>query len=73
MKVFIDREQCIGCSICWSQCPEVFEEDEKDSWSRIVEGFRVAGDKAKGEAPENLRESAQGAADSCPVAIIRIE
>jgi ferredoxin len=73
VKVSIDRDQCISCSVCWSDCPEIFEEDPNDNLSRIAEKYRVAGDPAKGEAPESLRGAAQGAADSCPVAIIHVE
>ncbi len=73
MKVTIDRDQCICCALCWSDCPEIFEEDSSDSWSRIVAKFRVSGDLSQGEAPETLRTSGQDAADNCPVSIIHIE
>ncbi len=73
MKATIDRDQCISCSVCWSECPELFEEDPGDGKSRITEKYRAAGDLARGEAPETLRESGQAAADGCPVAIIHIE
>jgi ferredoxin len=73
MKVSIDREQCISCGLCWSDCPDIFEESPEDGWSRIVEKYRIAGDAAKGEAPESLREAGQGAADNCPVSVIHVE
>jgi ferredoxin len=73
MKLSIDRDQCISCGLCWSDCPEIFEEDPVDGWSRIVAEFRIAGDLAKGETPEALREPGQRAAGNCPVSIIHIE
>jgi len=38
-----------------------------------VAGLRSGGDPAKGEAPEELRGKAEGAAANCPVAIIGVE
>jgi len=73
MKATIDRDQCISCGVCWSECPELFEESPEDGKSRITEKHRIAGDIAAGEAPETLRESAKAAADACPVGIIGIE
>jgi ferredoxin len=73
MKATIDREQCISCAVCWSECPELFEEDAADGKSSIAGKYRVSGDPSKGEAPDALRESAQRAAEGCPVAIIAIE
>jgi ferredoxin len=73
MKVTIDRDQCISCGVCWSECPEIFEDASDDGKSRITEKYRVSGDVSKGEAPEQLRDSAQAAADGCPVSIIHVE
>ena len=73
MRVTIDRDQCISCGVCWSECPEIFEENPADGKSGIAEKYRISGDVAAGEAPESLRVSAQAAADGCPVAIIRVE
>jgi ferredoxin len=73
MKVGIDRENCSSCSLCWSDCPEVFEENPSDGWSSIVAQFRIAGDLARGEVPEALRSAAQSAADNCPVSVIHVE
>ncbi|HVP19789.1 MAG TPA: ferredoxin [Spirochaetia bacterium] len=73
MKVSIDRAECTSCSLCWSDCPDIFEEDPNDGLSRIVEKFRIAGDLARGEAPDTLRKAAQAAADDCPVSVIHVE
>ncbi|HUX42807.1 MAG TPA: ferredoxin [Rectinemataceae bacterium] len=73
MKVEIDRGGCIGCALCWTECPEVFEQDPDDSLSRIVAKYRISGDTGCGEAPEALREGVQSAADGCPVGVISLE
>jgi ferredoxin len=73
MKVSIDRDQCISCGVCWSQCPEVFEEDSGDGKSSVVAALRAGGDPARGEAPESLRASAEDAAAACPVSVIKVE
>ncbi len=73
MKVSIDRENCSSCSLCWSDCPEIFEEDPKDGLSRIVEKYLIAGDLGRGEVPETLRAVAKAAADGCPVSVISVE
>jgi ferredoxin len=73
MKVSIDRTECTSCALCWTDCPDIFEEDDKDGWSRIVAKFRVGGDLGRGEVPESFRKAAQAAADDCPVSVIHVE
>ncbi|OGW50117.1 MAG: ferredoxin [Nitrospirae bacterium GWC2_57_9] len=72
VKVTIDRDQCISCESCWGVCPEVFEQNPVDSWSQIVAKYQVGNDPSTGEAPANLRDKVQEAADSCPVTIIHV-
>lgn len=72
MKVTIDREECIACGACYSDCPEVFEENEEDGFSQIVEEYRTGGELGVGEVPEDLEECARTAADGCPVEIIHV-
>jgi len=73
MKVSIDRDECISCGLCWSDCPEVFEEEAGDGKSAVIAALRTGGDPAKGEAPEALRAKAEDAAAACPVSVIHIE
>jgi len=73
MKVGIDRVDCTSCAVCWSVCPEVFEQNPTDSLSQIVESFRIGGQPGLGEVGEELRGCATEAAESCPVAIIHVE
>ena len=70
-KITIDREGCISCGVCWSECPECFEEGE-DGLSQVVETYRVDGDLAEGEVPADLVDCATEAADLCPVAVIEV-
>ena len=36
MKVQIDRDDCISCTACWQECPEVFEE-HADGFSAVLQ------------------------------------
>lgn len=71
MNVSINRNKCIGCALCWSDCPEIFKPDQNDSQSRIVEKFKVSDDIARGRIPNRLRELARSAIVHCPASVIQ--
>ena len=61
MKVKVNSEICIGCTLCTQVCSEVFKMD---------------GDKAvayTNPVPEALAESAKAAVDQCPVEAITLQ
>jgi ferredoxin len=62
MKAYVDRDTCIGCGICPSVCPEVFEMDDENI--AIVKVEEVSAD---------LEASAKEAEESCPVDAITVE
>ena len=62
MNESIDESGCIGCGLCTQVCPEVFEMGDSGVAEVIME-----------EVPENLEDSVQEAADSCPVEVITVE
>jgi ferredoxin len=72
-RVTIDRDGCIGCGACWALVPEFFEQNPDDGKSQIVEKYRVGGNPAVGEAPNNLLNDVKSAADGCPVGAIKVE
>ncbi|MEM1976639.1 MAG: ferredoxin [Nitrososphaerota archaeon] len=72
-RVTIDRDACIGCGACWALVPEFFEQNPDDGKSQVVEKYRVGGDPAVGEAPNNLLDDVKSAADGCPVGVIKVE
>ena len=72
-KVNIEREDCISCGVCWSECPDFFEENPDDGFSMVKEEYRTNGNVAQGIAPDDLEDCVQAAADSCPVEIIHVK
>ncbi|MEM0328870.1 MAG: ferredoxin [Nitrososphaerota archaeon] len=72
-RVTIDRDACIGCGACWALVPEFFEQNPDDGKSQVVEKYRIGGDPAVGEAPNNLLDDVKSAADGCPVGVIKVE
>ena len=73
IKVTIDRDECISCGNCFENYPEFFGENPDDNFAQIIEKYRVGGSLDVGEAPEELRDRVQGAAEECPVEIIHVE
>jgi len=70
--VTIDRDGCISCGTCWLECPDVFEENPADAKSQVVETYRSGAEPAEGDAPDELADCVQRAADACPVAVIAV-
>jgi ferredoxin len=61
MKVSVDEETCIGCGVCVSVCPDVFELND-DSVAVVIEG-----------ADCDSAGCCEEAAENCPVQAITIE
>jgi ferredoxin len=61
MKAFVDKDTCIGCELCVSLCPEVFE----------MKG-PVAVAKPDDVPPASI-DTCNEAVSSCPVTSIRVE
>lgn len=58
MKPVVDQELCIGCGLCASIAPDIFEMQDDGKAAAIVE--------------ETSDDTAQEAADSCPTAAISL-
>lgn len=71
MRVFINKEGCIGCGACEAICPEVFKLLE-DGKSGIVEKYRQ-GDPDNGVVGKDLASCVENAKASCPVEVISTE
>ena len=61
MKVTIDRDGCISCSLCADTCPEVFRIAEDG----LAEVYALPSEKEIDEVRE--------AAENCPVSVIMTE
>jgi ferredoxin len=70
VKVSIDRDECISCAVCWSDCPDFFQENPDDGLSQVVAQFQSGGNPGEGEAPAELADCVRSAADNCPVEVI---
>ncbi len=73
MNVTIDRDGCISCAQCWTTCPEFFEENPEDGKSRVSAKYMSDGNLGAGDAPQNLEECTQSAAEGCPVQVIHVD
>lgn len=62
MKAYVDRDECTGCGLCESTCPEVFRLDEED----VAEVYAE-------EIPESVTDAALEAREDCPESAITIE
>ena len=63
MKAYVDKSTCIGCGLCTSIAPAVFELDDNGSAENILGN----------EVPSELENSTNEAAQSCPVGAIKTE
>ncbi len=59
MEVVVHQDQCIGCGLCESICPEVFRMTDDN----VAEAYHQ---------PEEITDTVQDAVDSCPVSCIEI-
>jgi ferredoxin len=62
MKTNVDPDTCIGCGLCPSIAPDVYEMGDEGKAHAINE-----------KVPEGHEGEAQEAADSCPVSAITID
>lgn len=61
MKAIVDKDACIGCGLCESTCPEVFEMEDSVA---VVKADPV---------PPQAEKTCLEAAENCPVAAITVE
>ena len=66
VKVIIERATCVSCGSCWETCPGLFEQDPDDSFSRIIEKYRIDGNIAEGTPPGGSCNLCTGSIRSLP-------
>ena len=62
MKAHVDHDTCIGCGVCPSVCPEVFEMRD-DGLSHVIVDT----------VPAGAEDAAKDAEESCPVDAFTVE
>lgn len=62
MKAHIDVKGCIGCTLCASICPEVFQMGQSGKAEVAVD-----------EIPKNCEKQAVDCQESCPVSVITVK
>ncbi|KNZ43413.1 ferredoxin [Acetobacterium bakii] len=62
MKAIVDREACVGCGLCETVCPEVFELDAESIAIVLVDEISMESESCALESR-----------DDCPVEAITIE
>jgi ferredoxin len=73
MKISIERDTCVSCGTCWDTCPELFSQNDNDSFAQIVEKYQSDGNISEGTPATDMEACAREAVDLCPVQIIHIE
>jgi len=75
LKVSIDpRDNCIADMVCVSLCGDVFEMSDVDGKSQIIAKWRTDSDDINhGQIPDDMKDCADAAAQSCPTSIIHVE
>jgi ferredoxin len=63
MKVIVDFDACAAHGDCVVEAPDIFDLGDDDEVVNLLQE----------EPDDDLRETAQRAADACPMAAIRIE
>jgi ferredoxin len=71
-KVLIERDECISCGTCQDICPEFFELSPSDNLSTVTPPYRVNDKIDEGDAPLEMRECVDDAAEACPVQVIHV-
>lgn len=61
MKAIVDKNTCIGCGLCASDCPAVYSMTDENIAVVIAD-----------PVPAEHKEAARLAAENCPVAAITI-
>lgn len=62
MRAKVDRDVCIGCELCTTICPKVFQMDDEQVSTVIAD-----------PVPADVEDEAKDAAESCPAGAITIE
>jgi ferredoxin len=62
MKAYVDKDLCIGCGLCPSICPDVFQMNDDLGKAEVISN----------DISADLEETAKEAEDNCPVGAISV-
>jgi ferredoxin len=71
VKITINQKDCIGCGLCSSLAPEIFENDEKDFKAKLKSNGSLT-ETASFELPDEQSRQVKEAVEGCPVQVINI-
>lgn len=63
MKVYVDKDLCIGCGLCPSIGPDVFKMDDDTGKAEAISN----------DISSDLEDQARGGEENCPVEAIATE
>jgi ferredoxin len=70
-KISINQNECLGCGLCTSYIPEVFEVDEKDFKAKLKTNGSLS-DNVSIELNAEQLKKVQESVEGCPVKAIKI-
>jgi ferredoxin len=71
VKISINQEECIGCSICTDCAPEIFEVDQNDFKCKLKKDGKLINPASFNLSAKQL-DKVKEAALNCPVQAIKL-
>ncbi len=70
-KISIDQNECIGCALCSSVCPDLFEMDAEGLKAKLKDGKKLLNTVSVELSGEQIRQVEDNVRD-CPTQAIKL-